>query len=108
MNVEQMFQALNDYIGNAKNPEQMIDDPEMDMIIGNSNFALVYNQSKMLSLAEAIEQYVVAQAKRLIESHPTTSLKEIAYMLGFQEPSAFHRYFKRVTGINTLEYRSSI
>lgn len=29
-------------------------------------------------------------------------------MLGFQEPSAFHRYFKRVTGINTLEYRSSI
>ena len=74
----------------------------------NSNFALVYNQSKMLSLAEAIEQYVVAQAKRLIESHPTTSLKEIAYMLGFQEPSAFHRYFKRVTGINTLEYRSSI
>ena len=38
MNVEQMFQALNDYIGNAKNPEQMIDDPEMDMIIGNRDF----------------------------------------------------------------------
>lgn len=38
MNVEQMFQALNDYIGNAKNPEQMIDDPEMHMIIGNRDF----------------------------------------------------------------------
>ena len=38
MNVEQMFQALNDYIGNAKNPECMADDPEMDMIIGNRDF----------------------------------------------------------------------
>ncbi len=61
-----------------------------------------------MSPGEWIEQYVVAQAKRLIESHPSTSLKEIAYMLGFQEPSSFHRYFKRVTGITALEYRSSI
>ena len=44
MNVEQMFQALNDYIGNAKNPEQMIDDPEMDMIIGNSDFDKVRDE----------------------------------------------------------------
>lgn len=44
MNVEQMFQALNDYIGNAKNPELMIDDPEMDMIIGNRDFDKVRDE----------------------------------------------------------------
>lgn len=44
MNVEQMFQALNDYIGNAKNPEQMIDDPEMDMIIGTRGFEKVRDE----------------------------------------------------------------
>ena len=74
-----------------------------------SNFSKVIRQTTNgMSPGEWIEQYVVALAKRLIESHPASSLKEIAYMLGFQEPSAFHRYFKRVTGINTLEYRSSI
>lgn len=61
-----------------------------------------------LSPAEWIAQYVVAQAKRLIESHSSHTLQEIAYMLGFSEPTAFYRYFKRVTGMTAKEYRESI
>ncbi len=50
-----------------------------------------------LSPAKWIEQYVAAQAKRLIETHATATLKETAYLLGFAEPASFYRYFKRAT-----------
>ena len=54
-----------------------------------------------------IEQYVTAQAKRLIEAHATQTLQETAYMLGFSEPTSFYRYFKRVTGMTAKQYRDS-
>lgn len=58
-----------------------------------------------LSPVEWIEQYVIAQAKRLIETRATQTLQETAYLLGFSEPSSFYRYFKRVTGMTAKQYR---
>ena len=52
-----------------------------------------------------IDRYVVAQAKRLIVANPELSLKQIAFELGFSEPTSFYRYFKRVTGLTAKEYR---
>lgn len=60
-----------------------------------------------ISPVEWIEQYVTAQAKRLIESHATPTLQETAYLLGFSEPTSFYRYFKRVTGMTAKQYRDS-
>ena len=60
-----------------------------------------------LSPAGWIEQYVTAQAKRLIEAHATQTLQETAYMLGFSEPTSFYRYFKRVTGMTAKQYRDN-
>ena len=60
-----------------------------------------------LSPGEWIEQYVTAQAKRLIEIGATPTLQETAYMLGFSEPTSFYRYFKRVTGMTAKQYRDS-
>ena len=60
-----------------------------------------------LSPAKWIEQYVAAQAKRLIETHATQTLQETAYLLGFSEPTSFYRYFKRATGVTAKEYRDS-
>lgn len=54
-----------------------------------------------------IEQYVIAQAKRLIETRATQTLQETAYLLGFTEPTSFYRYFKRLTGMTAKEYRDS-
>jgi len=55
--------------------------------------------------SEWIEQYVITQAKQMMEFRPSASLTEIAYTLGFSEPSAFFRYFKRSTGMTAKEYR---
>ena len=60
-----------------------------------------------LSPVKWIEQYVAAQAKRLIETRATHTFQETAYMLGFSEPTSFYRYFKRVTGMTAKQYRDS-
>ena len=65
----------------------------------------VIHSAADISPAEWIEQYVTAQAKRLIRSHATPTLQETAYLLGFSEPTTFYRYFKRVTGMTAKQYR---
>lgn len=60
-----------------------------------------------LSPAEWIEQYVIAQAKRLIATRATQTLQETAYLLGFSESTSFYRYFKRVTGMTAKQFRDS-
>lgn len=52
-----------------------------------------------------IDRYVVAQAKRLMATNPELSLKQIAFELGFSEPTSFYRFFKRVTGLTANEFR---
>ena len=61
-----------------------------------------------LSPVRWIEQYVTAQAKRLIETRAAQTLQETAYMLGFTEPTAFYRYFKRATGMTAKQYRDGV
>ena len=58
--------------------------------------------------AKWIDEYVAAQAKRLIETQPNRTIQQIAYTLGFNDPTLFHHYFKRVTGITPVAYRQSI
>lgn len=68
---------------------------------------LFHKVTNGMTPVEWIEQYVVAQAKLLIETQQERSIQEISYMLGFSQPSSFHHYFKRVTGMTAMEYRKS-
>jgi AraC family transcriptional activator of pobA len=54
-----------------------------------------------------IHERLVLEAKRLL-FHTNTSLKEIAYDLGFSDASYFNRFFKRETNETPAEYRSKI
>jgi len=51
-----------------------------------------------------IEQHLIAEAKRLLQ-YTTLTVKEIAYKLGFEEPSNFSKYFKRITKYTPTVYR---
>lgn len=61
-----------------------------------------------ISPAEWIEQYVVTQAKQRMKADPKRTIQQISYDLGFCEPTAFHHFFKRVTGITAKEYKAVI
>ncbi|PSK94092.1 AraC family transcriptional regulator [Taibaiella chishuiensis] len=51
-----------------------------------------------------IAEKTIAEARALLQ-HDTTSVKEIAYLLGFSETAHFSNYFKKHTGDTPLAYR---
>ena len=71
-----------------------------------SNFA-AYSARGGLSPLEWIQQYVATQAKLIMNTHPTQTVKETAYQLGFPTTANFCRYFKRATGIYPQAYKES-
>lgn len=54
-----------------------------------------------------IHDRLLIEAKRLL-FHTDSSMKEIAFGLGFEEASYFNRFFKRLTDSTPLAYRNSI
>lgn len=61
-------------------------------------------QSAHLTPLQVINDRVVLEAKRQLQ-HSTLSIKEIGYQLGFEDPSYFVKFFKRMTGQMPKEFR---
>lgn len=53
-----------------------------------------------------INEIVIIQSKRLI-INSQDSLTEIAYQVGFDEPTNFFKYFRKYTGLSPSEFRTS-
>ncbi|MBS1659917.1 MAG: AraC family transcriptional regulator [Bacteroidetes bacterium] len=51
-----------------------------------------------------ISEKTIAEAKSLLQ-HSTSSIKEIAYLLGFGESTHFSNYFKKHTELSPADYR---
>ncbi len=54
-----------------------------------------------------IDSYVVLEAKRMLVS-TSLSVKEIAFTLGFDEPTNFLKYFKKHTSLTPVEFRNAL
>jgi AraC family transcriptional regulator, transcriptional activator of pobA len=52
-----------------------------------------------------IAERIIAEAKALLQ-HTNWSINDIAYSLGFEYPSYFNNYFKRMTATNPLSIRA--
>jgi AraC-like DNA-binding protein len=58
-----------------------------------------------VSYGKLVEEADASVAKRLLDD-PGRSIYEAAYDMGFSDPSAFHRAFKRWTGMTPKQYRA--
>jgi len=64
--------------------------------------ALTGNTPKMY-----IDSRTILEAKRLL-SYSSLSAKEIAYELGFEEPTNFNKFFRKHTDMTPVQFRESI
>ena len=63
-------------------------------------------QAEGLSFSDLATRSRMHSAKRMLE-RPGASIQETAYALGFASPTAFHRAFKRWTGMTPKQYQDS-
>lgn len=66
----------------------------------------LYKQAYGIGIAEQITEYRVDRARELLSS-TTSSVQEIAYEVGFDDPKYFMRVFKRRTGLTASQYRKA-
>lgn len=57
------------------------------------------------STTSHITERIVSEAKALLQ-HTNWAVSDIAYALGFEYPSYFNNYFKRMTGMNPTTFRN--
>jgi len=60
-----------------------------------------------VSYPKLLEEAQIARAKRLLED-PDRSIYEVAFDMGFSDASAFHRAFRRWTGMTPTQYRDNL
>jgi AraC family transcriptional regulator len=65
-----------------------------------------FRTSRQCSIGDYIEQARIDNAKRLLAGG--SSVKSVAYSVGFSSPSSFSFAFRRATGIAPMEYRQLV
>jgi len=71
-------------------------------------FAKLIKQSTGITASEWIDNYVIMQAKTLLQGYPQYTIQQIADKVGFTEQSTFCRYFKTRTGQSPSELRHAL
>jgi len=57
--------------------------------------------------ANIIRQLKILEAKRMLANHKITA-KEVAYAIGFDQPTYFTKYFKKETGLTPKQFQASL
>ncbi len=68
-------------------------------------FATVIKQTTGQSVSQWINNYVIVQAKWMLQHEHHKTVQQIASQLGFSEQASFSRFFKFHNGMSPTEYR---
>lgn len=102
---ESLISQVRQLLGEALN---VGDDPRIETISRKLGISVRTLQRKLreenTSHQELLDEMRSVLSRRFLQE-PKVAICEVAYLLGFSEPSAFHRAFRRWTGITPKEYR---
>ncbi|MCQ2201272.1 MAG: AraC family transcriptional regulator [Bacteroidales bacterium] len=74
--------------------------------VSTKTLANYVSECSQFTPLEIINNRIILEAKRILR-YSDAMLKEVAYELGFDDPSYFIKFFKRQVGCTPAEYRSS-
>jgi AraC-like DNA-binding protein len=85
--------------------------PQMDVVARSLGISVRSLRRRLdeegVSYTSLLNEARATLAKRMLDD-PRRSIYETAYAMGFSDPSAFHRAFKRWTGMTPTQYRHSL
>jgi AraC family transcriptional regulator, transcriptional activator of pobA len=89
-------------------PYQLTTASEVAKLLGVSRSWLnqLVRQETAKNLTDHLQSRLILESKRLL-AHSELNVSEIAYELGFEDPSYFTRLFRQVEGLSPREFRES-
>lgn len=99
--IEQAKIIMNENVAGNVDPEELA----MRLNISYSWFHRVFKEYTGYAPAKYFQELKLRKAKQLLVG-TSQSVKEILFFLGFQSTEYFFSFFKKRTGLTSLEYRS--
>ena len=85
----------------------MVSDYAGELFISPSYLNEIVKRISGFTASHHIQQRIVLEAKRLA-IYSGSSMKEIAYLLGFEDIAYFSKYFKTFSGTNFRDFKRSL
>ena len=101
---EQVFNQFIDLVNKHGSRERLIQFYADKLILSPNRLSTIIKEYSGRTMMQWLNQETLLQAKVLLR-HSDLMIYEIADRLGFNEATAFNRYFKREAGMTPLEYR---
>jgi AraC-like DNA-binding protein len=104
---EKMVAAAISFLEQNYSSDVSVEDIAKSAFVSSSRLSHVFTSATGMSLIDYLTKLRINRACELVASTGKT-VSEIAYLLGFHDPSYFGRAFKQNTGKTPSEYRKSI
>lgn len=102
--IQGIIDKANRYI-RAHYAEQLsLDDVAREVNLSSFYFSRLYKRETGVNFSDKLAQVRIERAKELLNKEDL-SVKEIAYLVGYQEPNYFSRIFKKLTGRTASEFK---
>jgi len=103
----ELIQKFKSLLDEKFNEWHKVNDYSQALNVSSDYLNNVIKSSMGKTAKEMIQQRLILEAKRL-GLHTNRTTKEIAYHIGFNEPSHFSRFFKKLEGGSFTNFRSSL
>jgi len=95
------------YIKKNYNRPISLNDISAEVMLNPSYFSNLFKESMGLSFNKYLNQFRINKAKELMKD-PTLRIKEITYMVGYENVRYFIRVFKSLTGLSPSVYKEQL
>jgi len=75
------------------------------LALSRRNFERRFKKETANTIVEYIQRVQVEAAKQSLESS-RENVNEVMYMVGYSDPKAFRKTFKKITGLSPIQYRN--
>lgn len=94
--------ALN-YIQNHYKEDISLNQISMHVSLSPQHFSKIFKEETNVNYVEYVAGLRISKAKELLNNTNNT-IKEVCFMVGYQDPNYFSRIFKRYVGVSPTEY----
>lgn len=99
-----LFQTISAFVQDHLAERLTLTDVAGNINMSKEHLCRIFKSQTGMTVLEYIQREQLRHAKMLLQN-PSFSIKEIAYQLGFANPSHFNRLFKKYTQITPLAFR---
>ncbi len=92
----------------SRAPSGLLGDLSRELCVSRRTIQKAVSTATGRTFRDFREEMLVERVKNLLESHPTRTIKEVSFDLGYKSPRSFARAIKRACGSSPAELRSRI